>query len=318
MTIGKRPKSIFVIDDEALDIMIFKLMVKRVDESLDVDAISSGHNAIDKLNHLKAGSDRNVVAAQLFGKSWQEVTPLLKLTTEKMEKARKKAENLGLISSEEAQGQAKKYKDSLNDAQDVGKAFQIAVGQGFVGMFKNLFDGFANTSEGITSFKQGLAGIISFLYILIGVLQAAWFLLNVTVEIITGLLASIIKLGEGFVHLQFGHWSDAMSSFKDATVGVFKETTNQIAEDSEKLKNRISADAKGVQEAFQNAEPKKRVSNREFNKTASGEKGQVANDKVNDSEKWAEELAAQKLAFLSNIMGSLWLFPMSRPFGNIN
>ncbi|AMR30974.1 hypothetical protein A0256_05810 [Mucilaginibacter sp. PAMC 26640] len=52
MTIGKRPKSIFVIDDEALDIMIFKLMVKRVDESLDVDAISSGHNAIDKLNQI--------------------------------------------------------------------------------------------------------------------------------------------------------------------------------------------------------------------------------------------------------------------------
>ena len=49
MIAKNRPTSIYVIDDEPLDNIIFKMLIKRVDGEIDVDAINNGHNAICKL-----------------------------------------------------------------------------------------------------------------------------------------------------------------------------------------------------------------------------------------------------------------------------
>jgi len=46
------PASIYLIDDEPLDNMIFKMMIKRVNKSLNVDTIANGKNAIKKLHVL--------------------------------------------------------------------------------------------------------------------------------------------------------------------------------------------------------------------------------------------------------------------------
>lgn len=52
MTSPNRPTNIYIIDDEPIDTMIFKLLVNRVDETIDVDTISSAQKALDRLVHI--------------------------------------------------------------------------------------------------------------------------------------------------------------------------------------------------------------------------------------------------------------------------
>ncbi|GAA4327240.1 response regulator [Mucilaginibacter gynuensis] len=49
VTIVNKPASVFVIDDEPLDNIIFKMLIKRVDDDINVNAINDGRNAIDQL-----------------------------------------------------------------------------------------------------------------------------------------------------------------------------------------------------------------------------------------------------------------------------
>ncbi|MBL4678407.1 MAG: response regulator [Mucilaginibacter sp.] len=52
MNWNHKPANIYVIDDERIDNMIFKLLVKRLDEAIKVNAIENGQHAIDQLLQL--------------------------------------------------------------------------------------------------------------------------------------------------------------------------------------------------------------------------------------------------------------------------
>ncbi|MFD0766866.1 response regulator transcription factor [Mucilaginibacter lutimaris] len=49
MTINKRPATVYVIDDEPLDNMIVKMLIKRVDTAINVNTLSNGRKAIEQL-----------------------------------------------------------------------------------------------------------------------------------------------------------------------------------------------------------------------------------------------------------------------------
>ena len=49
MICENRPPTIYVIDDGPLDNMIFRMLIKRLDGKINVDAIDDGQNAINKL-----------------------------------------------------------------------------------------------------------------------------------------------------------------------------------------------------------------------------------------------------------------------------
>jgi len=81
-----------------------------------------------KLSEMKAGTDRNVIAMEIYGRSWNDVRQLLKLTPEAMEEARRKAEQLHLIVGDEGVRQGKKYKENLNDLGLVAKSLSLQFG----------------------------------------------------------------------------------------------------------------------------------------------------------------------------------------------
>lgn len=81
-----------------------------------------------KLGEMKAGTDRNVVGIEIFGKAWGQSSRLLKLTSAAMDEAAETAKRLHLIVGDEGVAQSKEYKKNLNELELVGKSLAIQFG----------------------------------------------------------------------------------------------------------------------------------------------------------------------------------------------
>jgi hypothetical protein len=83
---------------------------------------------IAKLGDMKAGTDRNVAAVEIMKRSHMDINALLRLTSDTMDMAAKKAESLGLVMSEQGLNKAVQYKMSLNDLSITGEALAMSIG----------------------------------------------------------------------------------------------------------------------------------------------------------------------------------------------
>ena len=105
-------------------------------------------SAIDTLKGYKEGTDRNLAAQTLFGRGAANLGPILKLTSEAMEEAKKKQEELGLTITKEGQERVAKYRDAMTEAKEVMEAVKVAIGNAVLPMFTALGEWFAN--NGVT------------------------------------------------------------------------------------------------------------------------------------------------------------------------
>lgn len=85
-------------------------------------------DSLDKLNGLKAGVDRNAAGVALFGSGWAETSKLLRLNKERMEEARKEAEELHLIVGPEGAKRARAYQEATRKIGLVMESLQIQIG----------------------------------------------------------------------------------------------------------------------------------------------------------------------------------------------
>lgn len=82
----------------------------------------------DKLKAIKNPVEQNIVGMKMYGESWLEIKGVLKLTSDEMEKAKSKAENLGLIVGPEGVAQAKQYKETMSDMKLVLTSLEVQLG----------------------------------------------------------------------------------------------------------------------------------------------------------------------------------------------
>lgn len=82
----------------------------------------------NKLKEIKNPIEQNIAGTQVYGKSWNEVRGILKLTTDETKKAEQRAKELGLVVGEESVAQTKKYKESINDMKLVMTALEVQFG----------------------------------------------------------------------------------------------------------------------------------------------------------------------------------------------
>jgi hypothetical protein len=71
---------------------------------------------------FKEGTDRNVEAAKIFGKSWLDAMATLRLTPEVMDESAKKADALGLTIGQEGAASVEQYRTAMNDVHEVIEA----------------------------------------------------------------------------------------------------------------------------------------------------------------------------------------------------
>lgn len=90
-----------------------------------IDIMTDTNTALGK---LKAGTDRNVAGMEIYGKSWNELSSLMKLTNGVMDEAGEKAKRLGLLVGPEKVAAMAAYKAAMNDIEDVVLSLSLRFG----------------------------------------------------------------------------------------------------------------------------------------------------------------------------------------------
>jgi len=92
----------------------------------------------ERLVSIQNPLERNQAGIAVYGRAWQEVRPILKLTTEVMKEAEERARELGLIVGPEGSANAKQYTEQLRDLNLVGKSLEVQFGSKVLPVFTRL------------------------------------------------------------------------------------------------------------------------------------------------------------------------------------
>jgi len=147
-----------------------------------------------RLLEFKEGTDRNIEGQKIYKKSWEEVSPVLKLTADVMEKAKQKAEALGLVVGTENIAAVTQYRAAMNDVGDVMKAVGKAIGDAVMPVLTEMGEWFSETGpERVAIMRGAMAVLVAAFYSLKTVLQVVWEVIKAFVQ--TGVVA-LLKFAE--------------------------------------------------------------------------------------------------------------------------
>ena len=107
--------------------------------------------AIDKLNGLKAGTDRNAAGLQVFGRGWMDIQGVLRLSSDEMTKAAHEAERLHLVVGPGGVAQAQAYARSIRDMEEVVTSLKVQIGQQLLPVLTQLSGQFTKSGGDIAS-----------------------------------------------------------------------------------------------------------------------------------------------------------------------
>lgn len=103
----------------------------------------------EKLKAIQNPILQNQAGISAYGKAWQDMRPMLKLTGDELDKAREKAKALNLEVSPEQAAASKKYKENMNEFSLALKALSINIGQAVMPVFAKLTGALAETAGAI-------------------------------------------------------------------------------------------------------------------------------------------------------------------------
>jgi len=111
-------------------------------EALGISVLDSSGNirdmnvlfpeVLDKLRDVENTTERNAAAQDLFGRSLDNIAPILGMTTKQFEAARQEAHELGVVLGEDALLQANEFRKSLDKLKVQAGAVGLQLGSSFV------------------------------------------------------------------------------------------------------------------------------------------------------------------------------------------
>lgn len=139
-----------------------------------------------KLLKFKEGTDRNIEGVKIFGKAWNDVSPLLKLNNELMEESREKAESLGLAMTQEGAQSVMKYRAAMNDVGDVFLGIKNAIAQAVMPSLTWLGNWFSSIGPSLVQIFKFSLGILMNAFDALGiVVRIVWETINAMVISVT-------------------------------------------------------------------------------------------------------------------------------------
>jgi hypothetical protein len=94
---------------------------------------------LDKLRGVQNVTERNALAQDLFGRSLDNLTPVLGMTTGQFEAARKEAHEMGLVLGKDALVQANEFRKSMDKLKAQAGAVAVQIGGAFVPILQDTF-----------------------------------------------------------------------------------------------------------------------------------------------------------------------------------
>ena len=108
------------------------------------------------LKSISSGTERNVLANEIFGRSWQDVQSLMKLTPEIMDKAGESASALGLVIDKDGAEAAKRYKLAMNELGLAGDSIKIKLGNELMPVMVALAEGMTGVAGHMGTVKVAM------------------------------------------------------------------------------------------------------------------------------------------------------------------
>lgn len=195
-------------------------------------------DSIQVVNSYKQGIDRNIASQQLWGKSAEESSKLLKLNTEVVEAARKKQEELGLVVGQENVEASKAYKAAMNDVGDVMLAVKKVLGDAMLPILTQLAEMFAAAMPAaVFSFKVAVNALATALQGVMLALKIVWDLLRALADPLFVLGGAIRKLISGDMTGAANDMRGIFSSWGDQMSGVWDKIQADSTRTWKEVKN---------------------------------------------------------------------------------
>lgn len=236
---------------------------------VDVDAVKNGtksstevfEDAIRTLGKYKPGIDQQQAAMRLFGRGTEEAMKLQKLfggslaeTNAKLAEAAQKNRDLGLVITNEGIAATKKYKEAMNDVQDVLKGMQVTVGTAVIPMFTRMAETLAKFGPSIiAALKPMVTAFVAVFEIIGGVVSRAMGAIFGGIEKVALKLGAIWGGGEvltgaaafrtalGYVVTAFEMVGDAAGQVIDAITATFDGILAVMGPTAQRIRDILSS-----------------------------------------------------------------------------
>ncbi len=175
---------------------------------------------IKGLQNMEDGVDRAALANTLLGKSGQELTPLFNMTNQEMDDLIQKANEYGMVMSDDAVSASANFQDSLTTMQNSIDGMKNRLMADFLPAFTTTMDGLSKIFSG-TDVEGGLADIEN------GINGLASELVNKAPQ--------VMQIGGTIIKALLTSISDNIGTLLDAAVPIVMEIATGIIEVAPKL-----------------------------------------------------------------------------------
>jgi Phage-related minor tail protein len=186
-----------------------------------------------RLAEIQGGTDREIAGKKLYGRSWDEVRKVIKLTAETMEEGKKRAHELGLEVGPEAAAVTANYNMQKRELGTTMKALSKVIGDALLPLLAKMgewFNGIGPTA--VTAFKVAVNAVVIVIESVIGVFN---FLLEVAKNVILHIGIGFMTLGQVIGKALQGDFSGARDAWKDGLKDMelaTKMTSERMEEDA--------------------------------------------------------------------------------------
>lgn len=229
--------------------------------------------AIDALGRMKNETERDAMAMRLFGKSAQELNPLIKAGSDELARLSKEAHNVGAVLSDESLEAAGKFDDTMQQLEASTKGLVATLGVAVIPAVSEVVNSVVGivpkitqaikTGDWSTAGKAVTDGIMGLLDKLITALPGlsqmagtiigslAGALATAVPEVVPPLMAAAISLLETLINVLVEHGPMLIQTGVDAIVMLIKGIIGALPKIVEAAINILIA----LQDAFYNALP---------------------------------------------------------------
>lgn len=174
-------------------------------------------DGLEVLRGYKEGTDRNIAASVLFGRSVNVSSEMLALNAEKMAAAKEKAEALGLVVGSDDVEASNKFRAAMNDMHDIIDAVMKAVGSALLPVLNDLGTWFSEYGpQALLAIKVAISIVISLFHGLAFAVKSLWALCVMAFD---NMVAAGRGFAEVFTKLFAGDFAGALDAAK-STIGA--------------------------------------------------------------------------------------------------
>lgn len=251
-----------------------------------LDTAQIMRNALSALEAFKAGTDRNLASSEVFGRGWDQVNKLMRLTPEVTELARQKMQDLQTTIGPEGVERARAFKAMWNDLKDVGEALANRIGQALMPVLADLGNWLASMGPAAVLVMRGAIGglVTAFNLFLTGVL-ITFKIVAATIYSIAEPIAAVAEAASLAVSGDFAAAGDRLKQIPKNVSANWKSSLDEITASARKTAKEIAA-------AFDMGSEQG-----ETPPGGKGGKGYEGDSRKGRMAKWEAELAAMRDAY---------------------